>query len=227
MEESIYGLIAFPKWGRLISTGSLSVTRAVNESLFKMSKCDMCLNHAATGLMSPDMVEWHKVVFALINEENKFICARVIKYLVQEKLEIKVALKLWRTLLAYREDMVQAYGDRVSLHIACYHLTRDPDTLEKASLPSDMRCTRTAQDLAIQELKAWWERCNQSGAHLKEVMGQQLERMDYRANKNNQLLSFVLINIQSQKKDEITTQMRSFFARRSMDSCRSRDSWLP
>lgn len=164
-----------------------------------------------------------KAVFALLNEENKKVCDLVIKYFIQEEFEPQQQLTLWRKLLAYREDMVQTYGDRVSLHIACYHLTRDPDSLEEVGLPSLVRCTRNAQALAIQELKAWWERCSESGAHLKEVMNEQLERMVYRANKNHQVLSFVLIKIKSVTKEVIDTEKRSAFARHLMDSCRCRD----
>lgn len=164
-----------------------------------------------------------KAVFALLNEENKKVCDLVIKYFIQEEFEAEQKLALWRKLLAYREDMVQTYGDRVSLHIACYHLTRDPDSLEEVGLPSLVRCTRNAQALAIQELKAWWERCSESGAHLKEVMNEQLERMVYRANKNQQLLSFVLIKIKPTSKEVLDAEKRSSFARHLMDSCRCRD----
>jgi GGDEF domain-containing protein len=192
--------------------GELTQTRALQLELLAILSSIKVLEH-----------QRKKAVFALLNEENKKVCGLVIEYFIQEEFDAKQQLVMWRKLLDYREDMVQTYGDRVSLHIACYHLTRDPDSLEEVGLPSLVRCTRGAQALAIQELKAWWERCSESGAHLKEVMNEQLERMVYRANKNNQLLSFVLIKIMSTSKEVLDAETRSSFARHLMDSCRCRD----
>ena len=128
----------------------------------------------------------------------------------------------WEVLLEYRREMSQTYGDRVSLNIAIYHLTRDPERLERVQLNDHWTCSKIAQTLAIQELKAWWERCSDTGLLLKEVMDQQLDRLVYHGLKKNAPVSLALVELCSPK-ENITPKFRAEVARFLMNACRCRD----
>ena len=168
-------------------------------------------------------LERREAVFSLLNHDEEAPVVEVMKFFLDlEELDEDLARRYWRVLLKYRREMTETYGDRVSLNIATYNLTRDPETLESSGLPQDVSASKLAQTLAIQELKAWWERNSETGVYLREVMDQQLERLVHHGMKNRSALSFVLIRIRGTKGD-IDGAKRMEMAQFLMDGCRCRD----
>jgi GGDEF domain-containing protein len=168
-------------------------------------------------------IERREAVFSLLQEDDEAPFQQVVTYFLDGEVEREQARKIWSVLLEYRRDMTKTYGDRVSLHIAAYHLSRDPHTLTEKNLPDDLACSKLAQYLAIQEMKAWWERCSETGVHLREVMEEQLERLVYQGLKKQYSLCMVLVQIRHSSRGCLTKEEKIDFARFLMDACRCRD----
>lgn len=167
-------------------------------------------------------IDRQEAIYSLLNLEEEAPYWEVMGFFVSgETLSIEQARAYWEVLLEYRREMSQTYGDRVSLNIAIYHLTRDPDRLARIGLAQAWSCSKLVQTLAIQELKAWWERCSETGLLLKEVMDQQLERLVYHGLKQKATVSLGLVELVSEK--EIKAELRSEVASFLMNSCRCRD----
>lgn len=166
-----------------------------------------------------------EAVFCLLNDEAEAPYLPVLGYFLEpfeEALTELEARLIWLALLDYRLEMCGIYGQRISLHIAMYHFTRDPEFVGKRGLRSGLKCAPLVQRLAIQELKAWWERCSETGVHLREVMDQQLDRLTYHALKANHPISLVLLRV-SGDAGPLSAQKRVDVAQFLMDACRCRD----
>ena len=164
-----------------------------------------------------------EAIFCLINDEDEAPYLAVMSYFIEGTLESwESARTLWKTLLSYREEMGKMYGQRISLHIAMYHLMRDPEYLSDHQVKDGLSCSKIVGILAVQELKAWWERCSETGVHLREVMDQQLERLVYHGLKSNQPVTLVLVCIHHGR-GVLTPEEKGEFARFLMDACRCRD----
>ena len=168
-------------------------------------------------------IERREAVFSLLQQDEEAPFEQVVGYFIEGKRSREEARKIWKVLLDYRKEMTKTYGDRVSLHIAVYHLSRDPQTLAEQRLPEDLSATNLAQTLAIQEMKAWWERCSETGVHLREVMEEQLERLVYQGLKRQFPLCLVIVRIRHGERLILSKEERGQFARFLMDSCRCRD----
>jgi GGDEF domain-containing protein len=164
-----------------------------------------------------------EAIFCLTHDEDEAPYEEVMSYFVDGTFEGREeARTLWKTLLNYREEMGKMYGQRISLHIAMYHLMRDPEYLLESQVKDGFSCSKIVGILAVQELKAWWERCSETGVHLREVMDQQLERLVYHGLKSNQPVTLVLVCI-SHERGTLKLEEKGEFARFLMDACRCRD----
>jgi GGDEF domain-containing protein len=163
-----------------------------------------------------------EAIFCLLNDEDEAPYEKVLTYFVEDDWPRERAKELWVGLLKYRMELGKVYGQRISLHIAMYHLMRDPEALRDLNLEDGLNASKIVQILAVQELKAWWERCSETGIHLKEVMDQQLERLVYHGLNSNREVSFVLVKVLDAK-GELDGEQRSEVGRFLMDACRCRD----
>ena len=168
-------------------------------------------------------IERREAAFSLLQQDEEAPFEQVVAYFIDGQRSREEARKIWKVLLDYRKEMTKTYGDRVSLHIAVYHLSRDPQTLAEQNLPEDLSATKLAQTLAIQEMKAWWERCSETGVHLREVMEEQLERLVYQGLKRQFPLCLVIVRIRHAERLMLSKEEMGQFARFLMDSCRCRD----
>lgn len=142
----------------------------------------------------------------------------VINYFFEPAFSPEKSKDLWFFLNEYREHLCTLYGDRVSLHIAAYYLTRDEDAVQKGKLPHDIKSKMVPSKLAILELKGWWERDDQTGLYRKEVMEQRFEQEIYCAKSENTNVALCFIKIGS-----FDPKIKDLIATWFMDILRCRD----
>jgi GGDEF domain-containing protein len=160
----------------------------------------------------------------LLNSSENAPFQEVINYFFEGNPSEQQARQIWSNLLSYRRTMTQSFGDRVSLHIAVYHLSRDPHYIKEHGLDPEIKPKEQAKQVAILELKAWWERCSETGTHLRSIIEQQLDRLVHLGSRDHQPVSFGLLRIIPQKKvGQLTEGRRSQISRWLMDSCRCQD----
>lgn len=161
---------------------------------------------------------------SLLNVSKNAPYTEVIDHFVEGNPSEQEARQLWINLLSYRKNMTQSFGERVSLHIAVYHISRDPKYLKDHGLNTNMQPKEQAKQIAILELRAWWERCSQTGTHLSEVIEQQLNRLIDLGSRDDAPVSYALLRISKKHKTgSIAATKRHLISRWLMDSCRCRD----
>ncbi len=164
-------------------------------------------------------IKEHKdVINQLIIESSHALYEPIIRHLfiIDDKCDFKI---YWLNLLEYRKQLITMYGDRASLYISAYFLSRDNEAKRNFKI-KNLKGTELTAKITMRELKSWWERNDQTGLYQNSIIEESINQLCFYHKNNLSQIGIILFKLFDRDGNSISINQ---YSQNLIEICRCRD----